>query len=161
MAEYGTETIQSILRDYQGRKGVLLEIFHRVQHAYGYIPPEAMDPIAKTLGMAPSTVYGTLTFYTEFRTTPPPQVRIGMCLGPTCHVNGADIIKDILQYRLKLGKEGVSPDNACGIHVVQCAGHCHHAPLIYVNDEVRSNVSIADAAALAKDVQRLSQEAVS
>src|SRR5947209_4626103 len=92
------QPIEAILRPYQGRKAVLLEIFHKVQEAYGYVPPEAMVPIAKTLRMHAPTVYGTLTFYTEFRTTPPAAAEIEICLGPTCHLMGAPVIKEILEH---------------------------------------------------------------
>ncbi|MSQ27203.1 MAG: hypothetical protein EXR51_03570 [Dehalococcoidia bacterium] len=146
------EPIEAILRPYQGRKGVLLEVFHRVQEAYGYVPQAAMEPIAKLLNLHPSTVYGSLTFYTEFRTAPPPRVLVGMCLGPTCHIRGAETVKDILQRRLGLPASGHNDDNSCGIHVIQCAGHCQYAPLVYVNGEARREVTVGGAAALADEV---------
>ena len=152
------QTIEGIVRDYQGRRGVLLEVFHRVQEAYGYVPSEAMEPIARALRMRPSTVYGTLTFYTEFRTAPPPKVQINMCLGPTCHVKSADVIKKILEHRLGIDAEGHSPDNSYGIHVIQCAGHCHKAPLLYLNGQVRGEVAIAEAVGLSVEVRELAEE---
>ncbi|MEK7217035.1 MAG: NAD(P)H-dependent oxidoreductase subunit E [Chloroflexota bacterium] len=144
--------IEAVLRPYQGRKGVLLEVFHRVQEEYGYVPQSAMEPIAKLLNLHPSTVYGSLTFYTEFRTSPPPGILIGMCLGPTCHIRGAEIIREILQRRLGLSASGDTEDNSCGIHVIQCAGHCQHAPLVYVNGAARREVTVGGAAALADEV---------
>lgn len=154
------ETIESIVREYRGRKGVLLHLFHRIQDAYGYVPQEAMQPIAEALHMHPSTVFGTLTFYTEFRTEPPPPVLVGMCLGPTCHLRGAEVIKQIVEYQLGLDDHGHAHDNTCGLHIVQCAGHCHLSPLIYVNEEPRQ-VEVAQAVALTQDVQRLVAEGVS
>ena len=134
------EPIETMLRPYQGRKGVLLEVFHRVQEEYGYVPETAMEPIAKLLNLHPSTVYGSLTFYTEFRTSPPPGVVVGMCLGPTCHIRGAEAVRDILHARLGLTGSGQASDNSCGIHVIQCAGHCQYAPLVYVNGAARREV---------------------
>ena len=150
-----TQAVTEIVRPYQGRKGVLLEVFHRVQEEYGYIPPEAMEPIAKALGMRPSTVFGSLTFYTELRTTPPPPVQINMCLGPTCHINGADTIRAILEHRLGISGEEGSEESGCGIHVIQCAGHCHLAPLLYVNNLPRTNVKVAEATNLADEARRM------
>ena len=147
------EPLQDMLRPYQGRKGVLLEIFHRVQDAYGYVPPEAMEPIARTLRMHAPTVYGTLTFYTEFKTSPPPAAQIEICLGPTCHLLGAPVIREVLEYRLGIDKAGGTPDNATGLREVECAGHCHLAPLLYLNGAARGNVGIADAAALAEEAR--------
>lgn len=147
--------LEGILREFQGRKGVLLEVFHRIQHMYGYVPLATIEPVGRALHMSAPAVYGTLTFYTEFRTSPPPKVRIGMCLGPTCHIKGAEVTKDILEHHLGIAKDGTTPDNTYGVHVVQCAGHCHLAPLLYLNDEVRGNVEIGDAVRVVEDARRL------
>ncbi|MBI2887307.1 MAG: NAD(P)H-dependent oxidoreductase subunit E [Chloroflexi bacterium] len=147
--------LEGILREYQGRRGVLLEVFHRVQDAYGYVPPEAIEPIARALRMHAPTVYGTLTFYTEFRTAAPPRVLVNMCLGPTCHLRGAEAIRRILERRLQLDENGRSPDGAVGVHVVQCAGHCHVAPLAYLNGQVRGRLAMSDVVALAEEARFL------
>ena len=150
-----SEVLDGILQEYQGRRGVLLEVFHRVQDAFGYVPPETMEPIAKALRMHAPTVYGTLTFYTEFRTSPPPGVQINICLGPTCHLRGAEAIKRVLEYQLSIDNEGRTSDNVYGIHVVQCAGHCHKAPLLYINGRVRGNVAVNEVAELAAEARAL------
>ncbi len=134
---------------------MLLEVFHRIQHTYGYVPLATIEPVGKALHMSAPAVYGTLTFYTEFRTSPPPKVRIGMCLGPTCHIKGAEVTKEILEHHLGIAKDGSTLDNTYGVHVVQCAGHCHLAPLLYLNDEVHGNVEIGDAVRVVEDARRL------
>lgn len=151
-AEVG-ERLQEILRGYEGRQGVLMEVFHKVQDAFGYIPPEAIGPIARALRMHPPTVYGTLTFYTELRTSPPPAVEIDICLGPTCHLKGAEVIKEVLERNLSLDDQGHSPEHTFGLRVVQCAGHCHLAPLLYINGAVRGNVDIAGARTLVEEAR--------
>lgn len=155
-----SEVLDGILREYQGRRGVLLEVFHRIQDAFGYVPLETMEPIAKALHMHAPTVYGTLTFYTEFRTSPPPGVQINICLGPTCHLKGAEAIKQVLEYQLSIHREGMTANNAFGIHVVQCAGHCHKAPLLYINGRVRGNVAMSEVAELAAEARALPEAKV-
>ena len=94
------ETIESILAEYRGRQGVMLHIFHRLQEAFGYIPEEAMKPMAEMLKTHPSQLFGSLTFYSELRTAPPPRVQVNQCLGPTCHLKGAEIVHEIIETRL-------------------------------------------------------------
>lgn len=145
------ETIESILAEYRGRQGVMLHIFHRMQEAFGYIPEEAMKPMAEMLKTHPSQLFGSLTFYSELRTAPPPRVQVNQCLGPTCHLKGAEIVHDIIETRLGSPTwEGDRADH--GVHEVECAGHCHLAPLVYLDDEPRT-VTIADAAAFADEVK--------
>lgn len=139
------QDIQEIVRPYQGRRGVLLEVFHKVQEAYGYVPQEAMEPIARALRMHAPTVYGTLTFYTEFRLKPAAAASFEICLGPTCCLMGARVIQEILEYRLQ--------GSDFEIREVECAGHCQFAPLLYLNGEVRARVGVGTAAALAEEAR--------
>ncbi len=49
----------------------LLPILHAVQHAYGHIPSTAVGAIALALNLSRAEVHGVVTFYEDFRTTPP------------------------------------------------------------------------------------------
>ena len=54
-------------------EGDLLDALHRVQHRYGYVPKAAIPGVAQHLRLPVSRVYGAITFYSEFRQTPPPE----------------------------------------------------------------------------------------
>lgn len=146
---FSTERLTPILDKHRGRKGVLLQLLQEVQEEFGYVPQESIGPISKAMNMAPSLIYGTATFYSELRTQPPPNIEVEMCLGPTCHLQGAERIRAILKARMGLNDDWRTPDNNVGMHVVQCAGHCHLAPLLYVDGEVIANLKVADAAKFA------------
>jgi len=152
------ETIEQIVNEYRGRRGVILQVFHRLQAAYGYVPQEAMEPIATALRIHPSTLFGTLTFYSEFRTTAPAKVEVGMCLGPTCHIKGAEVVKQVLEHRLGLSGGDHHGGSDVAIHEVECAGHCHLSPLVYVNGVPEGPVAIAAAAELAGRIQAKVQD---
>lgn len=155
------EKLDDILREFRGKKGVLLAVLHRVQEAYGYIPKETVAPIGKALGMAPALVYGSLSFYSEYRIEPPPETETAICLGPTCHQRGADMIKKIIEHRTGIdphkmmtpdGARTRTPDGKYGTRILQCPGHCHVAPLLYVNGENRSGCPVSQASALADEI---------
>ena len=148
------ESLDDILKEFRGKRGVLLAVLHRVQEAYGYIPQEAIAPIGRALNLPAPQVWGTLSFYSEFRTQPPPQTEIHLCLGPTCHLRGADHIKRILELRLGIDPKTLrSPSGEFGIHLLQCPGHCHVSPLVYVNEENVSGLQVGDAASLADRIK--------
>ncbi len=146
---FSMESLTPILDKYRGRRGVLLQLLQEVQEEFGYIPQESIGPMSKAMNMAPSMIFGTATFYSELKTTPPPKVQVEMCLGPTCHLQGAEHIRAILKARLGLNDEWRTADNSVGIHIIQCAGHCHLAPLLYLDGEVIANLKVADAAKFA------------
>ena len=154
---HSDESLDDILNEFRGKRGVLLAVLHRVQEAYGYVPRDAIAPIGKALNLPPAQVSGSLTFYSEFRILPPPETEVHLCLGPTCHLRGADYIKRILELRLGIDARTLrSADGQFGIHILQCPGHCHVSPLMYVNDENVSGLQVSEAAALA---DRLRNEA--
>lgn len=142
------ESIQDILADFPERRGMLLAILHRVQQAYGFIPLETLEAIARHVNMTRSLVYGMITFYSEFRTRLPAPNVVDMCLGPTCHLRGAKAIKRRIEERLKIDSKGDSADGAVTLRVVQCAGFCHLAPLLYLNGEAHGQVTLEGIDAL-------------
>jgi NADH:ubiquinone oxidoreductase subunit E len=99
-------------------------------------------------------VYGSLSFYSEFRTEPPPATEVAMCFGPTCSQRGAGHIRRILEHRLDIDPRTMrSADGQYGLRVLQCPGHCHVAPLLYVNGQNRSGCAVSEAAALADEIK--------
>jgi len=152
------DKLDTILNEFRGKKGVMLAALHRVQEEYGYIPRGAIAPLGKALGMPPSMVYGSLSFYSEFRTEAPPETELAICLGPTCHQRDADHIKNIVEHAMGIdfhemrtpdGLRARTPDGKYGTRILQCPGYCHVAPLAYVNGVNVSGAPLTGAAALA------------
>ncbi len=131
-----TLEIQHLIRDFKPLDGDLLGALHAVQHRYGYIPKIALGVVARQLRLSEAKVYGAATYYSEFRLTPPPEILIGWCSGPACHLKGGDNLRHILECQLGIGLEQNTADNKIGLHLAQCNGTCEHAPQVWVNGEV-------------------------
>ena len=87
--------VQSLLEGLLPGEGDLLEALHRMQHHYGYVPKEAIPGVAQHLRLPPARVYGAITYYSEFRETPPAETLVSWCSGPACFVKGGlDIKRD-------------------------------------------------------------------
>jgi NADH:ubiquinone oxidoreductase subunit E len=104
----------------------LLAAFHRIQEAYGYVPPQAIPLLAAKLRTTPAMVFGAMSFYSEIRTEPPPRVSISWCSGPACRLKGAE---NIAEHWSPSGVElARARPTAVGLSLVQCDGTCQ-APL--------------------------------
>ena len=136
--------VQALLEGLAPGEGDLLEALHRVQHRYGYVPREAIPGVAKHLRLPPARVYGALTFFSEFRQTPPPEVLVSWCSGPSCYIKGGANIRTVLETMLGCGLGENTPDNKLGLHLGQCNGTCDNAPQVWVNGEVVGPLSTAD-----------------
>ncbi len=60
----------AILQEKKNAKWGLIPLLQEVQEAFGFIPPETIDPIAAALNLFPSQVQGVITFYAGFSLKP-------------------------------------------------------------------------------------------
>jgi len=109
--------------------------------------------VARQLRLTPAQVYGAITFYSEFRTTPPPETLVSWCSGPACLVRGSLNVRAAMEAVLGVGMGESTPDNSVGFHLGQCNGACDLAPLVWLNGRARGPLSVADAVRLARELK--------
>ena len=148
-----TLEIQELIAEFKSGNADLLPALHKVQHRYGYIPKEAMAVVARQLRLGEAHVYGTVTFYSELRTTPPPETRIDWCSGPACRLKGGENVRLVLETVLGIGMEENTPGDKLGLHLGQCNGTCDFAPQLWVNGKVVGPLTVADTIRLARELQ--------
>jgi NADH-quinone oxidoreductase subunit E len=127
--------VDEILVAYKGEKAELIPILQQVQHAFGYLPEAAMSRIAKFVDVPESTVYGTATFYAQFKLIPTGRNIIRVCRGTACHVRGgARILKEVeKQLGIKSGES--TPDLEYCLETVACIGACALAPTMTISND--------------------------
>jgi NADH:ubiquinone oxidoreductase subunit E len=152
-AEPTVQELRALVADFEPGRGHVLPALHRVQETYGYVSAQAMEVIARQLNSTAALIYGAASFYTDIRTKPRPQNEIAWCSGPTCRLLGGDKIREAMQQVLELPLGGHSDDHAYGLHIGQCNGTCHEAPMVWVNGRVAGPLSVADAIRLAREVK--------
>lgn len=122
------------------RSDSLIEILHTAQNAYGYLPMNVLEYIAKALRLTPSRVYSTVTFYHFFSLKPKGEHTCLVCTGTACYVKGAQAILNEIERRTGLKAGEVSSDNQLGIQVARCIGACGLAPAVILDEEVQAKV---------------------
>ena len=78
---------------------------------------------------------------------------IAWCSGPTCRLLGGDRIREAIQQTLELPLGGHSDDHRYGLHMGQCNGTCHEAPMVWVNGKVVGGLTVTSAIQLARKVK--------
>ena len=120
----------------------LLAALYIAQEQYGWLSPEAIQRVARRLGLTPGQVYSTASFYTMFKLQPQGDTRIQVCEGLSCYlVGGAEPVIDYIKRKLDIGEDNCSPDGRFSLEIVQCLAACDMAPAIKVNDELYGNVT--------------------
>jgi NADH:ubiquinone oxidoreductase subunit E len=152
-AEPTLKDLRELVSEFEPGRGHVLPALLKVQEKYGWVSAKAMDVIARQLVSTPALIFGAATFYSDIRTTPPPETEIAWCSGPTCRLLGGDRIREALQHVLDLPLGGHSEDHRYGLHLGQCNGTCHQAPMVWVNGKVTGPLSVAGAIRLAREVR--------
>jgi NADH:ubiquinone oxidoreductase subunit E len=135
-------TVDDILREFGPERRALVNVLHRVQETYGYLPQDAIRRIAARFRISESEIYGVLTFYSAFSLTPKGRNVVKVCLGTACHVRGGAQIADEIGRQLSLSPGRTSSDGLFTLETVNCLGCCAIGPVVLINDEYYGHVTI-------------------
>jgi NADH-quinone oxidoreductase E subunit len=135
------EKIERIIKRYKDQNWALIPLLQEVQEAFGYVPPESIEPIAEALNVYPSQVQGVITFYAGFSLEPKGKYVIRVCRGTACHVKGGKSTLRFLKKELNLDDGETSPDYQFTLEPVACLGACFLAPAMMINNKVFGKLS--------------------
>lgn len=149
-------SVDEYLDQHPGGPERLIPLLHWVQGKLGYLPFEIQEYVAERLGISPIQVYGVVSFYHFFTTTPRGRYQLKVCLGTACFVKQAQQLLDTLGELLETEVGGISSDGLFNLEQVRCIGACGLAPAVMVDDQVAGNLTPAKVRNL---VRRLRREA--
>jgi len=126
---------------HHGRES-LIPILQEIQDNLGYIPESALEQVGKTLKIPTSKIYGLATFYNQFRFVPKGKYHITLCKGSACHMMGATTLLAHLEKELKIKQGQTTRNGMFSIEVVPCMAACSQAPLVSVNGQFFTKLTI-------------------
>ncbi len=120
--------------------GALIEILHRAQKIFGYLPRDVQLFVARKLGIPGAEVYGVVSFYSYFTTKPSGKHTISVCMGTACFVRGADKILNKFKEKLGIEANETTEDGLFSFKDIRCIGACGLAPVVMIDDKVFGRV---------------------
>ncbi|MGY6277790.1 formate dehydrogenase subunit gamma [Methylomonas sp. MgM2] len=133
--------VLDILQVHQTMPGNLLPILHGIQDTLGYIPPEAVEDIAKTLNLSKAEVHGVISFYHYFRMTRPGKHTIRICRAESCQAMQSKALETHAKQTLGIDFHETTADEHFSLEPVYCLGNCACSPNITIDDEVYGRVT--------------------
>jgi len=126
------------------KQAMVLAALYIAQEQQGYVTHEAMEKVARRLGVPPGQVFSTASFYTLFRTKPAGRFVIQVCEGLSCYLSeGAERVVDYISAKLGIKPGETTADGRFTLETVQCLASCGTAPAMRVNDQLYENLSAA------------------
>ena len=135
-AEVNLEQLKEIIAEYSQQRWPLIPLVQRIQHEFGYIPPQSIPILARALRLFPSQVQGVISFYEQLYTRPRGKNIVRVCRGTACHVRGGKTILKLVKQNLGIEEGETTPDMEYTLDTVACIGVCALAPNVVIGDRV-------------------------
>jgi NADH-quinone oxidoreductase subunit E len=134
--------LENVLGKFSPESSNLIPLLQETQKIEGYLSPPIIMRIAEHLKMTEAQVYGVASFYSQFRFVPRGRHSITVCLGTACHVKGGEVLLDTLCRELEIEPGQCTIDKRFDLNRVACLGCCALAPVILVDTDIYSNVTV-------------------
>ena len=144
LSESKVNFVKEVCKSFNNDGGEVINVLHKVQGEFGYLPAEIQELVAKELNIPVSRVYGIVSFYSFFTMTPKGEHPISVCLCTACYVRGAEKVLDELKRQLGINVGEVTPDGKFSLTCLRCVGACGLAPVIEVGEKVYGRMEPQD-----------------
>lgn len=134
------EKLKMVIDEKKTLTNPLIEILHRAQEIFGYLPVEVQKFVADELDVPISQVYGVVTFYNLFSMKPRGKHIINVCTGTACFVKGAPRILQMMTEELGIELGNTTSDGMFTLSAVRCVGACSLAPVFVIGEETYGRV---------------------
>jgi len=135
------DELKDVCKSFNNEKGELINVLHKAQGIFGYLPAEVQEIIAKELNVSVAHVYGVVSFYSFFTMLPKGEHPISICLGTACYVRGAEKIIEEFKRVLNISVGETTNDGKFSLACLRCVGACGLAPVVLVGDKVYGRLS--------------------
>lgn len=141
LAENKIAELKAICKEFNYEQGELINVLHKAQGVFGYLPAEVQEIVSRELNVPLATVYGVVSFYSFFTMTPKGENPISICLGTACYVRGAEKVLEEFKRILNINVGETTSDGKFSLSCLRCVGACGLAPVVMIGEKVYGRVA--------------------
>ena len=149
---YNSEAASAIIASFGARPELLVQILNGFIERFGWIPAEAIRQLAAELNLSRAEVHGVVSYYHDFRTTPPGKHVVKICQAEACQAMGSRRLSAHAQTALGVEMNASNPDFT--LEPVYCLGNCACSPAVMVNGKTFGRVSSKRFDAIIADARK-------
>lgn len=134
---------EKILVKYGRDRENLIGILHEIQDSEpaNFVNETAVKEVSDWLHVPPNHIYGVLSFYTMFSTSPRGRHVIRLCESPPCFHRGSAKILDHLKAILDVHVGQTTADGEFTLELCACLGVCGNAPVMMIDETVYGDLT--------------------
>lgn len=135
--------IEHALTHYPDGRAASIDALKAVQQRRGWVPDEAIAPLAAMIGISAAELEGVATFYSLIFRQPVGRHVIKVCDSISCFLTGYDEIKTALEQKLGIRYGQTTPDHRYTLLPICCLGACDKGPTLMINDDLHGDLTPA------------------
>ena len=145
------DKIHTICDSFGNQEGELINVLHKCQETFGYLPAEVQEVISEKMEIPAAKVYGVVTFYSFFTMIPKGKHPISICTGTACYVRGAETVLNEFKKQLEIEVGETDVNGLFSLSCLRCVGACGLAPVVQVGDKTYGRVAPDDVEGIIKE----------
>ena len=136
---YDKQTASSIVASFDARPELLIQILHAFMERFGWITEDAIRQLATELNLSRADVHGVVSYYHDFRTSPPGKHVVKICAAEACQSMGS---RELTRHAENtLGVDMHASTEEITLEPVYCLGNCACSPAVMVDGKTYGRVS--------------------
>ena len=149
LSQEGEEFVKNELTRYEDRRSAILPALFRAQKENdGWVSPDCITYLSKTMDMPERLIEVDFSFYTMYNKKPLGKYHVQVCTNVSCVMNGGRELFDTFCKTYGAQAEEMTADGRFTFSKVECLGSCGTAPMMQVNDDYHENLTADSAVAL-------------
>lgn len=129
-----------IINSFGARPEMLVQILVAFVERYSYISEEAVRQLADELNLSRAEVHGVVSFYHDFRTTPPGKHVVKICQAESCQAMGSRELTAHAEKKIGVDISNTTENGEITLDPVYCLGNCACSPAIMIDEQVYGRV---------------------
>ena len=150
-----------LIARYPLKRSAIVPLLLFAQDDIGYVSDEAVEEIARRVGVRPIEVIEDIGYYSMLHRKPVGKYHFQVCTNISCMLRVGEEIFAHCSKRLGIGHKQTTPDGLFSLEEVECLGACCGAPAMQVNYDFYENLAPEKIDALIDKLKNSAQHAPS
>ncbi len=148
------QKIDTVIARYPVKRSAIVPLLMFAQDEAGYVTDEAIEEIARRVGVRPIEVIEDIGYYSMLHRRPVGRYNFQVCTNISCMLRGGEQIFEHCARKLGVGHKETTPDGLFSLEEVECLGACCGAPAMQVNYDYHENLTPSKIDALVETLKK-------
>jgi NADH-quinone oxidoreductase subunit E len=131
----------TVIARYPLKRSAIVPLLLFAQDEIGCVSDEAVEEIARRVGVNPIEVIEDIGYYSMLHRQPVGKFHLQVCTNISCMLRGGEKIFEHCAKKLGIGHKQTTPDGLFSLEEVECLGACCGAPAMQVNYDFYENLT--------------------